>query len=83
MTPVFEASFCWLAQIRNHWDKGKAAAATTKAMSEDVFEIIAAAVSLSNSARDRRVKGWGGWSRKGGSSTAARRLQSANGAHEI
>lgn len=34
-------------------------------MSEDVFEIIAAAVSLSNSVRDRRVKacwvkkGWG------------------------
>lgn len=30
-----------LAQIRNHWDKGKEAA-VTKAKSEDVFEIIGA-----------------------------------------
>lgn len=57
-------------------------------MSEDVFEIIAAAVSLSNSVRDRRVKGC--WVEKGGGAAAAAalqspvcRLQSANGAHEI
>lgn len=64
-----------LAQIRNHWDKGKEAA-VTKAKSEDVFEIIGAVFPYPGEGR-------GVGDKDAALQSADCRLQAANGAHEI